>query len=70
VTKTDDSHAFLFSKLTSLNQYGRENVPVQYSYAEGNWLLQKYIRLFLMKKIRSKPEMLFMMLKENDSTEN
>jgi hypothetical protein len=24
VTKTDDSHAFLFSKLTSLNQYGRK----------------------------------------------
>ncbi|WP_185204979.1 S41 family peptidase [Chryseobacterium sp. C3] len=41
VTKTDDSHAFLFSKLTSLNQYGRKNVPVQYSYAEGKLVVTK-----------------------------
>ncbi|WBX98586.1 S41 family peptidase [Chryseobacterium gambrini] len=41
VTKTDDSHAFLFSKLISLNQYGRKNVPVQYSYAEGKLVVTK-----------------------------
>lgn len=41
VTKTDDSHAFLFSRLTSLNQYGRKNVPVQYSYAEGKLVITK-----------------------------
>lgn len=41
VTKTDDSHAFLFSRLTSLNQYGRKNVPVQYSYAEGKLVVTK-----------------------------
>lgn len=41
VTKTDDSHAFLFSKLNSVNQYGRKNVPVQYSYAEGKLVITK-----------------------------
>lgn len=41
VTKTDDSHAFLFSKLNSINQYGRKNVPVQYSYAEGKLVITK-----------------------------
>lgn len=41
VTKTDDSHAYLFSRLTSLNQYGRKNVPVQYSYAEGKLVVTK-----------------------------
>lgn len=41
VTKTDDSHAFLFSRLISLNQYGRKNVPVQYSYAEGKLIVTK-----------------------------
>ncbi|MDN4029020.1 S41 family peptidase [Chryseobacterium gambrini] len=41
VTKTDDSHAFLFSRLISLNQYGRKNVPVQYSYAEGKLVVTK-----------------------------
>lgn len=41
VTKTDDSHAFLFSKLNSVNQYGRKNVPVQYSYAEGKLVVTK-----------------------------
>lgn len=41
VTKTDDSHAFLFSKLNSINQYGRKNVPVQYSYAEGKLVVTK-----------------------------
>lgn len=35
VTKTDDSHAFLFSPLISLNQYGRRKIPVEYLYAEG-----------------------------------
>ncbi|GAA5086325.1 hypothetical protein GCM10023210_08040 [Chryseobacterium ginsengisoli] len=41
VTKTDDSHAFLFSRLISLNQYGRKNVPVEYSYAEGKLIVTK-----------------------------
>ncbi len=41
VTKTDDSHAFLFSKLNSVNQYGKKNVPVQYSYAEGKLVVTK-----------------------------
>ncbi|EJL74936.1 S41 family peptidase [Chryseobacterium populi] len=35
VTKVDDSHAFLFSPLISLNQYGRRTIPVEYKYAEG-----------------------------------
>lgn len=41
VTKTDDSHAFLFSRLISLNQYGRKNIPVEYSYAEGKLIVTK-----------------------------
>lgn len=41
VTKTDDSHAFLFSPLISLNQYGRRKVPVEYSYAEGKLIVTK-----------------------------
>lgn len=41
VTKTDDSHAFLFSPLISLNQYGRRKVPVEYSYAEGKLVITK-----------------------------
>lgn len=41
VAKTDDSHAFLFSPLISLNQYGRKKVPVDYSYAEGKLVVTK-----------------------------
>jgi C-terminal processing protease CtpA/Prc len=41
VTKTDDSHAFLLSPLISLNQYGRKNVSVEYSYAEGKLVVTK-----------------------------
>ncbi|ASK30347.1 hypothetical protein CEY12_09580 [Chryseobacterium sp. T16E-39] len=41
VTKTDDSHAFLFSPLISLNQYGRRKIPVEYSYAEGKLIVTK-----------------------------
>ena len=41
VTKTDDSHAYLFSKEISLNQYGNRRVPVEYSYAEGKLVVTK-----------------------------
>ncbi|PKF74324.1 S41 family peptidase [Chryseobacterium sp. PMSZPI] len=41
VTKTDDSHAFLFSRLISLNQYGNKKIPVEYSYAEGKLVVTK-----------------------------
>lgn len=41
VTKTDDSHAFLFSRLISLNQYGRKKIPVEYNYAEGKLVINK-----------------------------
>lgn len=41
VTKIDDSHAFLFSPLISLNQYGRRKVPADYSYAEGKLIVTK-----------------------------
>lgn len=41
VTKIDDSHAFLFSPLISLNQYGRKKIPVEYSYAEGKLVVTK-----------------------------
>lgn len=41
VTKIDDSHAFLFSRLISLNQYGRRSIPVEYSYAEGKLVITK-----------------------------
>ncbi|GAB0157481.1 hypothetical protein CHRYSEOSP005_27590 [Chryseobacterium sp. Alg-005] len=41
VTKTDDSHAFLFSPLISLNQYGRRRIPVEYEYAEGKLVVTK-----------------------------
>jgi C-terminal processing protease CtpA/Prc len=41
VTKTDDSHAYLLSSLISLNQYGRRNIPVEYSYAEGKLVVTK-----------------------------
>lgn len=35
VGKTDDSHAFLFSPLISLQLYGNRKLPVDCSYAEG-----------------------------------
>lgn len=41
VTKVDDSHAFLFSPLISLNQYGRRRIPVEYEYAEGKLVVTK-----------------------------
>jgi len=41
VTKTDDSHAFLFSPLISLNQYGGRKIPVEYAYAEGKLVITK-----------------------------
>ncbi|MET3536358.1 S41 family peptidase [Chryseobacterium limigenitum] len=41
VTKTDDSHAFLFSPFISLHQYGRRKIPVEYSYAEGKLIVTK-----------------------------
>lgn len=41
VAKTDDSHAFLFSPLISLNQYGSRRIPVEYSYAEGKLVITK-----------------------------
>ncbi|WET51507.1 S41 family peptidase [Chryseobacterium indologenes] len=41
VTKTDDSHAFLFSPLISLYQYGNRKLPVEYSYAEGKLVITK-----------------------------
>ena len=41
VTKTDDSHAFLFSPLISLHQYGNRKLPVEYSYAEGRLVITK-----------------------------
>lgn len=41
VTKTDDSHAFLFSPLISLHLYGNRKLPVEYSYAEGKLVITK-----------------------------
>lgn len=41
VTKTDDSHAFLYSTLISLNQYGNKKVPVEYLYAEGKLVITR-----------------------------
>ncbi|RXM50086.1 MULTISPECIES: S41 family peptidase [unclassified Chryseobacterium] len=41
VTKTDDSHAYLFSTLISLHQYGNRKLPVEYSYAEGKLVITK-----------------------------
>lgn len=40
VTKTDDSHAYLYSKLIYSNYYGKK-VPVEYSYAEGKLVVTK-----------------------------
>ncbi|MGE8431886.1 S41 family peptidase [Chryseobacterium joostei] len=41
VAKIDDSHAFLFSTLISLNQYGNRKLPLEYSYAEGKLIITK-----------------------------
>ncbi|MCL8535256.1 S41 family peptidase [Chryseobacterium gallinarum] len=41
VAKTDDSHAYLYSKHISLSLYGNRKVPVEYSYAEGKLLVTK-----------------------------
>lgn len=41
VAKTDDSHAFLFSPLISLQLYGNRKLPVDYSYAEGKLVITK-----------------------------
>lgn len=41
VTKTDDSHAYLFSTLISLHQYGNRKLPVEYSYSEGKLIITK-----------------------------
>ncbi|MCW3159858.1 S41 family peptidase [Chryseobacterium oryctis] len=43
VAKTDDSHAYLFSPLISLNQYGKRKVPIEYSYAEGKLVITKIL---------------------------
>lgn len=44
VTKVDDSHAFLYSPLINVNQYGRRKVPVEYIYAEGKLVITKIIK--------------------------
>ncbi|UWX60805.1 S41 family peptidase [Chryseobacterium oranimense] len=41
VTKTDDSHAFLYSPLINASQYGRRKIPVEYIYAEGKLVVTK-----------------------------
>lgn len=41
VAKIDDSHAFLFSPLISLHQYGNRKLPLEYSYAEGRLIVTK-----------------------------
>ncbi|WP_347216583.1 S41 family peptidase [Chryseobacterium sp.] len=41
VAKTDDSHAYLFSPLISLHQYGNRKLPIEYSYAEGKLIITK-----------------------------
>ncbi|MGG5208541.1 S41 family peptidase [Chryseobacterium sp. MIQD13] len=44
VAKTDDSHAFLYSPIINVNQYGRRKVPALYSYAEGKLVVTKIIK--------------------------
>jgi C-terminal processing protease CtpA/Prc len=44
VTKTDDSHAFLYSPIITANQYGRRKVPVEYIYAEGKLVVTNIIK--------------------------
>lgn len=41
VAKTDDSHAYLFSKEISSGQYGNKKIPVEYLYAEGKLIVTK-----------------------------
>lgn len=41
VSKTDDSHAYLFSPLLSLQLYGNRKLPLEYSYAEGKLVITK-----------------------------
>jgi C-terminal processing protease CtpA/Prc len=41
VAKTDDSHAYLYSRHISRNLYGGRKVPVEYSYAEGKLVVTK-----------------------------
>ncbi len=41
VAKTDDSHAYLFSKEIYSTLYGSRKVPVEYSYAEGKLVVTK-----------------------------
>ncbi|MBP2618056.1 S41 family peptidase [Chryseobacterium jejuense] len=41
VTKTDDSHTYLFSPLISLHLYGNRKLPVEYSYAEGKLVITR-----------------------------
>ncbi|MFZ4929982.1 S41 family peptidase [Chryseobacterium sp. Mn2064] len=44
VSKTDDSHAYLYSKNINLSLYGSRKVPVEYSYAEGKLIVTKILR--------------------------
>nr|WP_315026692.1 S41 family peptidase [uncultured Chryseobacterium sp.] len=41
VTKTDDSHAYIFSKEISSNLYGNKKIPIDYLYAEGKLVITK-----------------------------
>lgn len=41
VSKIDDSHAYLYSRLISHRLYGSRKVPVEYSYAEGKLVVTK-----------------------------
>ncbi|NIF04310.1 hypothetical protein F3J23_02555 [Chryseobacterium sp. Tr-659] len=52
VTKTDDSHAYLSSKLISHFLYGSKKVPVEYSYAEGKLVVTKINSNRFNEKIR------------------
>ncbi|MCJ7932983.1 MAG: S41 family peptidase [Chryseobacterium sp.] len=51
VAKTDDSHAFLYSTLISLHQYGNRKIPVEYSYAEGKLVITKVNTIRFNEKI-------------------
>lgn len=44
VTKVDDSHAFLYSPLISINQFGRRKIPVEYAYAEGKLVVTNVVK--------------------------
>lgn len=43
VSKTDDSHAYLYSRNINLSLYGSRKVPVEYSYAEGKLVVTKIL---------------------------